>query len=523
MTHPAELTIPAIQQELRTLTPAWVGTNAKFYAGDHWQGGEGWSGPRPVPGPGYAQTMDEIRRAFVSKNGIKEIVGRHVAGVVGREPTWGLTMRRPLAEGEEPTPEEQALIKEAEAALTSWWDTRKAHQLIQKAVTTLLLSERAALRLFVPAGQLVDGAVPLGDLATSLERIYLDHPAPAQAAMLTDTASMQEAGVYIYQAARRTVADVSYREGGETVIRTLSGKDAEEVRLDLGGHLLIHELVRPALVSEQVRQHQALLNLALTMLARNVVQAGFLERIITNGLPPGEWVKDPATGKDVFKPVPMKTGAGTTNYVNGLPIEDAEGHITDYTTAGVVHRDPVAVTTFAETRLIAYTGILEEVQQLHALIAGDATASGESRRQAMADFLASLFLTLPEVNRAGRWLLETLLGLASVFSGQPGRFAELRATFECRINPGPLASDELRLIIDLVKEKLLSQESGMGVTGYVEDVAAELARLEAEAERGMQRARQLVGVQQPATATQQPTSQPPTPAPAPPPAQGAES
>jgi hypothetical protein len=476
-----ELTIPQIQQLLRDRTPVCIGVNAKFFAGDHWQCGAGWSGPTPPAGPGYQAVMEEIRRAFVSKNAIREVVGRHVGGVIGREPVWSLTVRRPLADGEEPTAEEQALIKEAEAILTEWWDQRGTHKLLQKATATLLRSDRAPLRLFVPHGLLVDGRVPPSDLRTALFRIYADHLAPEQATVLTDRSTMQDGSVYVYEEDRQTYAELSFLEGDQTVLRTLLGDMAQETRLDLGGQLLVHELQRDALITEQVRQHQMLLNLALTMLSRNVVQGGFLERIITNGMPPGQWTKDATTGKDVFQPAPMKVGAGTTNFINGLPIKDEKGNVTDYTDAGVVYRDPVSIETFRGTREVAYLGILEEAHQLHAAIAGDATASGESRRQAMADFIVDLLLTLPELNKAGRWLLETGLGLAAIFSGQAGRFASLRATFSCRIDPGPLSADELRLIIELVNAKLMSRETGMSRVG-IEDVVAELARLLTEAE-----------------------------------------
>jgi hypothetical protein len=477
----ADLTIAQIQQLLRDATPAWVADNTLLYRGDHWNGGRFWSGPTPPQGAGYASVMEEIRRAFVSKNAIKEAVGRHVGGVIGREPAWSLTVRRPLADGQEPTAEEQALIKEAEAVLTEWWDQRGAHTLLQQAARTLLRAERAALRIFVPHGVLVDGRVPPSDLQTALFRVYADHVAPAQAAVLTDQATMQDGGVYVYQEDKQTYAELSFLDGSLTVLRTLVGTTVEETRLDLGGHLLLHELRRDLLITEQVRQHQMLLNLALTMLSRNVVQGGFLERIITNGLPPGRWERDVATGKDTFNPEPMKVGAGTTNFINGLPIKDDEGNVTGYTSAGVVYRDPVAVGTFRDTRDIAYRGLLEETHQVHALIGGDATASGESRRQAMADFITDLLLTLPELNEAGRWLLETTLALASIFSGQPGRFASLRATFSCRLDPGPISADELRLVMELVAAKLLSRETGMSRVG-VEDVTAEMARILAEAE-----------------------------------------
>jgi hypothetical protein len=84
--------------------------------GDHWQGGEGWVGPAPKQGDeGYAEVMKLIERAFVSRNAVLEVLERHELAVVGTEPSWGFTVRRPLEEDEERKPEEQALIDEAES------------------------------------------------------------------------------------------------------------------------------------------------------------------------------------------------------------------------------------------------------------------------------------------------------------------------------------------------------------------------------------------------------------------------
>jgi hypothetical protein len=116
---------------------------------------------------------------------------------------------------------------------------------------------------------------------------------------------------------------------------------------------------------------------------------------------------------------------------------------------------------------------------LHALIAGDATASGESRKQARSDFERSLLITKGELDALIRWLLETVLGLGALFLGQAERYTALRASCDCRIDTGPLSGDEQSQVISQVEAELLSRETGMSRLG-IEDVTAEQARIAAE-------------------------------------------
>ena len=115
------------------------------------------------------------------------------------------------------------------------------------------------------------------------------------------------------------------------------------------------------------------------------------------------------------------------------------------------------------------------------MISGDATASGESRKQARADFESSLGPTTAQVERAIRWMLETMLALAATFAGTPGRYADLRAVVTCRVNSGPITSDEQDQTRQNVAAHLLSEETGMARIG-VDDVDAEKTKIAAEGE-----------------------------------------
>jgi hypothetical protein len=346
-------------------------------------------------------------------------------------------------------------------------------------------------------------------LANAIDLLYVMRPDPTQATVYVDDDTQQRASVYAYQRSAHAPGDavlttgmhdeveVSFVDGDLTVLRILTTDDiANEARIPIGGHLLLFEMTRDVLITPQVRQLQNLLNMALTMMQRNVILGGFLERVLLNVQLPGTFVDDPTqpSGKR-FVPESFRVGAGTTNVLQGTVHTNELGQ-SQVLNPSIIYRDPVPVDTFVATKEEAYTAILEETQQLHAAIAGDATASGKSRQQAMADFLTSLLETAAEVNALGRWLLETVLSLAAVFSGQPGRYDGLRATFDCRLDVGPLASDDVQQVINLVAARLLSHETGMARV-RVDDVDAEQTRINAESDAAMQRTIQIAQATQP--------------------------
>lgn len=512
---PKPLTKPAAQltlQDLRSLIerPQWLDTNRLFVEGDHWQQGAGWIGPLPMADEdGFAQVVSEIQRGFTSRNVVAEIVERHVSAVLGREPAWTFTPRRALKEDEEPSKEEQPLIDEAEAKLTEWWDERDLNGWLQRAATTLLWAARAPFRLYVPKGLLVEERVADGNGSEAVRQvvrastidealgvIFPDHPAVEKATVATNDDTKREVGVFLYERENLERAELSYLEDAElaggraagaarrTVIRSIGQGDSSDVAHDLGGRLTMMEIRRPLFITTQVQQGQRALNLALSMIPRNVVTGGFLERVIMNAQMPGEWedVTDEngqPTGEKRFKPDPYHTGAGTTNFLAGVEYTDQDGK-THLATPNVQWREPVDVSSSEKAKRAHYQDILEEADQAHVLITGDATASGVSREQARSDFLWSLMLTVPRVNALGRWLLETALAMAETFIGKPGQYTKtLRATFLCRVDAGPLSADERRMIVEAGDKGYIARETVMSMLG-VEDVDAEQAKVMAQ-------------------------------------------
>lgn len=543
------LTLNDAKKIIGLLRDADAVVSQAYYGGDAWQGGSAWVGPRPAEGEAEAAgVMAEIEAGLVSKNVIAECVHRHRDALIGQEPDWSLVPRRPLGRTPdpenpertlpgEPTDEEKRLIDEANAALVDWWDGQQALTLIQEAASNLLISSypksltskdaRACLRLFVPPASLAkSGVVPLqGSLPDALNLIYPHAPELFTATVYVDPNSQERMGMYAFVvsdlaggAEENRVEVHGLNDSRQTIIRVYQNAEtmAETAPLDLGGHLGIFEMRRERLITPQIQQLQALCNMALTMMGRNVVLGGFLERVILNAQMPGKFIDDPENpGKKIFQPHPYKVGPSATNTLAGLPIygdPQRRDLITGYTSPDVVYRDPVDVSTFKETLAEAYGAVLDQTKQTHALISKDATASGESRKQAAAEFLKSLNSTKAQIEAAGRWLLETALAMAAQFTGQPGRFAGLRAQFQCRVDIGPMTSEEQNTVISLKRESIISTSTAMQRAG-VDDPEAEIAKIakeRAEADaRTVNNAKAMAAIKQPEPGNPNDPPQPP--------------
>jgi len=476
-----------------------------YFDDDAWQDGQGWVGPRPAKGSdGYISIIEEIETGLVWQNCVKEVVVRHRNALIGQEPLWSITPRRTLGflpseenpdvlVQETPTDEEQQLITEAETVLLGWWETREALSLLQDACDALLQATRAPMRLFIPPGKLdEDGKLDAPEtLADALKLLYLDVPSRKQATVFIVPDTQGHIGVYTYDhktleggkltAAEQRAEVHEIDENGQTIIRLLGASDEQQESqpYELAGNLGIFEMKRKRFIGSSFNSLQAALVMTMTMMTRNAVQGGFLERIFKNAAMPGKFKINTTTGEEEFKAEPYKTGPGTTNYLVGLEIRNEKGEVTGYTQPDVQFRDPVDPESFLKTKQELYESMLQEVDQLHTIISRDATASGESRLQAAAEFLKSLNKTKTQIEMAGRWMLETALAFASDLAGTPGRFAELRAQFQCRLDVGPISSELQRLAKELATgdDPLISIETAMQRIG-IDDPSAELVLIE---------------------------------------------
>lgn len=495
--------------------------------GDNWRNGDNWTGP--VAKGADSQTSNVIRggieRVFTPKGAIPSVVRRHRRGVVGREPGWVVTLRRPLGKvqnedgelvDETPSAREQALIDEANRLLLDWWNNQRGLREFRKAVGHYLTVGRGPLRLYYPPGALQGGRMPVVPFERAVRLIFLLAPKPDEAAVVTDAWTMRKAGVYTYEdeAGKPAIGLCYVNDAGETVVRTLAaagssltqqapgliqrareylngdGGAQADPALPLSGNLLLFELDGEPLITEPVKRQQRLLDKALTMLSHNMDEAGFREEVFMNAQPPGKMVKVPdpdGSGRqiEVFMPADPSTlpkGPGAVKFIQGVPQPEYDQATntwkTRLTTPSRQVTEPVPVTSYTDTAREAYRNILEDTDQLHVQIAGDATASGVSRQEAKDDYKKSLDETGSEVDYVGSSVMDTVLALVAIFAGKAGYFDAVRVSFQSRIDPGPLSAEDRRVNMEEVRAEIKSLEEGRQYAGSNDPDATEAKVLE---------------------------------------------
>jgi hypothetical protein len=485
----------AIQKQQGVWNTKHIQCVKKYMNGDHWQNGEGWSGPKPeitdVSSSVVSKVMSEIERGFVSQNMILECVSRHV-DVCVVEPNFNMTLMRELGmdengKSEEPMNAEQALIKEANAALTSWFDTKDIMATMNKAVTHAVSVGRSVLRLYIPRAATVadeTGATMVlrGDLKDTIQSVYLSAPDPMNAGVLKDFDGNPTRAYFKFidptdETTERLEAQSL--ENNETIVTLETATGLAEARYPLNGMLLTYELQRPELVSPQIISQQKMVNKTYTMLSRNIDVGGFIERTIENGQLPTITKLD-ENGNEQQIPVPLKVGAGTVNFVAPYIYENELGQKTAIP-ASIKYRDPVPVDTFEGTLKMNERALYKEFKQLHITMTGDGSASGTSRIQAMNDFRASVNPTVTMLEKAYRWLFGTALQLAAHFEGNAERFKELRVSVSVTPELSALTAEEIRVIIEMFKEGLMSRASAIEKIRMIQDAESERLKMRIEA------------------------------------------
>jgi hypothetical protein len=318
--------------------------------------------------------------------------------------------------------------------------------------------------------------------------------------VLKDDASMKQVGLFVSEIDGQVRVELTYLDSdGQTIIQQLA-KDkngaavpytppspvvqsvfseatqpqatTSATRHPLNGHLTMFEMRGDPLISEQVRQSNKSLNKAKTLRGHNLNLAGFREKEYVNIDMPGVLEDDPTrAGGKRFVPDPIHRGASNTNTWASISYKDETGK-TQYAPFAIHESQPSPVDVFITSERADYQDVMEETGQSHKLMAGDATASGESRIQAKATFGTSLLDTKGEVDSLARWILETVATMAAVMVKTPDRYSDLRANADCRIDTGPVLPDEIRVGMELVEKKIISRARLQRIVG-VEDTESE--------------------------------------------------
>jgi hypothetical protein len=479
--------------------PLWSILASEMHDGNHWLWGDGFIGQKPPAAlPGAASILADIEAAFVSENVIKEVVGTHNGGILGREPSWSFlpANAKTNAERDDETGE----------TLTPWWNKRKALKDMQKALRIALCEGIAVRRMFLPRfynGKPLAGAtITATDLQSALDLIYFETVTADRGGVFTDPDTQQQIGIFLYEEhdaegdVKRQCAELSFlNEKGETVCRVVrdEGEPSDYGPYQLGGHLLIYQLEIEQLITEQVQSSQKTVNLAHTMMMRNINLAGAQGINVLNAQPP----EGPKTDKSSITsdttridgkfPSHLKRGPGVVNFIMGVPYYGQDGEtIVGYTDANVNIMEPVIVDSFQKTISEEKEAIYSQCHQRHVLIVDKADTSGRAREVARKEYERSLKDSKVELDACGRWQLEVGLRLAAQMTGQSATYLPLRADFNCLVDAGVPDPAFIQQVLEMRKpsgprlQPIISDETARNLCG-VEDAAAELARIQQEA------------------------------------------
>ncbi len=113
----------------------------------------------------------------------------------------------------------------------------------------------------------------------------------------------------------------------------------------------------------------------------------------------------------------------------------------------------------------AGAAILEEADQKHIALTGDATSSGESRQEARESYKQSLEDSKTTFDDAMSDCFEAVLAIFAYLIGMDDRYADLQVTFICILNPGPVSVEERRVARKEANEGFRFKESAMEEIG----------------------------------------------------------
>jgi len=529
-----EITIEELKKLIEELTET-AQRNLLYYAGDHWQDGNGWSGAMlPESHESYESALRNLERAFTSRNVIREIVDHYISALLGQRVQWQITEVDSAMHNDDmaqnTSEEASELVAEATELLNAWWKQLSAitekpssttgklmqttpQDVVKLAVADALNTSRGVFRLFINPAVLSDSAEKDGEVVIreprqAIHMVRLSKPQPAQATVFIDN-SMKPVGVYSYTVVnergerteevelhRLAESDEATSEDGTTT-RDEADQPLSEVAIvtedtttssyfDLGGQLAMHELSLPMLIDSAGQRTQMMVNKAKSGGSLNLDWASMLERTILNGQMPGKIEVNPDTGKEEFRPEPFLAGPGVTNFIAGLEMESEQGH-TRFATPRVVYKEPTPGDVFIDSEESAVTSLFMGAGLLYILLAGEGAPSAQSRREARTVFLKRLEPIQSKVSNSLEWLLKTVLALTAELSGEPGRYANIDIDVNMRIDLGPPLIEEAKDAREAWRLNLLSTPTTVQRHG-IQNPDTELRLIEDERQRRVEEA-----------------------------------
>lgn len=491
------------------------------YLDDFWQ-----KGVTLLP-PVQATTGDlagVFERRYVFRNVIKEVVGRVVGAFYGKAPNWRFQKdgedivpeEQPPANprpGQEPppVPESANSFDSIEKALSQFFVKQKVAEEMGKAFAFRLAFGRGSWRLYIPTkykrknavatpggGPDISGnpeTLPEGDageptdfvafksIEEAIAAMRIEFVPPTQGKLLENGGELFSLVKYQVRHDWETQEAVNVIEfsfvdnSDQTYVGTIGERsgisDITKANLsspfDLAGLTTLGEFKGAPYVTHALYKNNQLVNLALTCAGFSLVDNGFGEMVLTNV----ELETRTVTGPDGEKhevPTEIKRGGGAIQNFIGVDIVDETTGKVKKESPGVHFRDPSPMQAYKDGFDLGYNACLQEAGQLYALISGDATASGESRVQALADFVLKVSPYKSEVDEEGSHLMTVVLLWAAQLAGKP--LDGYRIVYDSRMHVANLSDAEKVTVMNMRKDGTISRETERVLLG-IDDPALE--------------------------------------------------
>lgn len=456
-----------------------------------------WGGDLlPSTHPKFSAQLIALRKSFNFRNVTLEGIELLADGVGMDEPDWSFTVARPLADGETPTAEEQALIDELEQqVLTPWWDRRNIPALLQEAGITAIAHRRQPVRPRIPDRfRGADGRLLQQPPERSLDGLWLTLPDVSESGIYTDPDTLAEIGVTRLLLPdpqgnlTRPAWEVTYLDAqGRTIVRRIeTGSEAQPAAgepLSLGGQLWLLELKFPrGAVTPDVLTNQDALNVALTSLNRNTRWAAFEKTILLGVDPPvdAEGRIQPLSGpgaESYLQPSVARETEIRTDPSTGQPIETV--HERMYPGASINKLDPAEPRALQAAIDTATANIYSILRQRFLLMDGDATASGRSREVATGSYLRAVARYSTAAEAFIRDILLLAARVSAITQGKPGRYDGLRPVVTCRQRVFEPSAETVTTYQALQTGGVISMQTLRGMVG-VADPDAEQQQIDKE-------------------------------------------
>lgn len=503
-----KVTLENIEKELRErITP--IHKSAKLYDdGDHWQSGEGFLPFAYMDAVQRAESEARIKLGFVSENVCGKVIDNEQNGLLGREPDWS-AVGDDMSEAENERLEQ--VKTQIEENLVQYWNDRESIKLFREAFRLAATQERAIIRAFLPKGYTgANGQIKTQkDFLSAMKMLQFEVLTAEKGGVFLDDEFYNPFGVFIKESDGKKKIEQSwvddnnktwlkittYTTGQLDAKMTLPSlakyipEDKENVSIakpqDLGGNILIFEINRPALITESVITNQKNVNLGHTMQARTTYQAGHRDAFGLNAQPPTEETRTTAEDGTVTieeKPVPVTLSGGSMNFLNGAPVfkktTGGEVELVGYANASMEVLEPVDPENIIKHTESQGAAIYRQCCQEHLYANQD--VSGKSKEVSRAPFEKKLVTLKPTFDAFGRWYLTVLayFGAANSTEIKLEDVKRFRFDFNCIVDAGAPSAEIIATAQADEGAGRLSTETYLSVYRGIEDVDAEIARLQ---------------------------------------------